>query len=127
VVDTGTSLLTGPREHIGRLLHDIKLGDCHDLSGLPTLTYIMVDSHGEHEFSLEPDWYVLRSEKGRYVNGKPRYCKPGFMALDVPPPRGPLWILGDTFMRKYYTVFNRDGNGGRGTIGFGLANHENDE
>jgi cathepsin D len=99
VVDTGTSLLTGPREHIGRLLHDIKIGDCHDLSHLPTLTYILIDSHGEHEFTLEPDFYVLRSEKGRYVNGKPRYCKPGFMALDVPPPRGPLWILGDTFMR----------------------------
>jgi len=127
VVDTGTSLLTGPREHIGRLLHDIQLpGDCRDLSRLPTLTYIITDSHGEHTFDLEPDFYVLRSERKLGPNGKPRFCKPGFMALDVPPPRGPLWILGDTFMRKYYTVFNRDGNGGRGTIGFGLARHDVD-
>jgi len=126
VVDTGTSLLTGPREHISRLLHDIHLGDCHDLSHLPTLTYIISDSKGDHEFTLEPDFYVLRSEHRHSGTGKPKYCKPGFMALDVPAPRGPLWILGDTFMRKYYTVFNRDGSSGSGTIGFGLARHDKD-
>jgi len=131
VVDTGTSLLTGPREHISRLLHEINLGsgsqrDCHDFEHLPVLTYVIIDSHGEHEFTLEPEFYVLRSDGRHTVNGKPRYCKPGFMALDVPAPRGPLWILGDTFMRKYYTVFNRDGNNGAGTIGFGLSRHDRD-
>lgn len=40
------------------------------------------------------------------------------MAVDVPAPRGPIFILGDTFMKKYYTVFDRDSN----KIGFALAN-----
>lgn len=45
------------------------------------------------------------------------------MSLDVPSPRGPIFILGDTFLRKYYTVLDRDHN----RIGFAPLKEEGDD
>lgn len=121
VVDTGTSLLTGPSDDISAVLNRLNIeSDCSTVNDLPVITYILKDEERTYEFPIEPDFYVVKSNsRDEDEPEQSKYCKPGFMALDVPAPRGPLWILGDIFMRKYYTVFDRDYN----RLGFGEAYH----
>merc|ERR1711981_367969 len=102
IIDSGTSLLAGPKEVVAALAKQVGatsvLGkeyviDCSKKSFLPDLEVTL----GGKAFTLSADDYVLS------VSGQ---CLFAFIGLDVPPPRGPLWIMGDVFMRKYYCVFD---------------------
>ncbi|XP_057963163.1 aspartic proteinase-like [Malania oleifera] len=71
--------------------------DCNNISDMPNITL----SIGSKLFNLTPEQYILKTGEGITT-----VCLSGFIALDVPPPRGPLWVLGDVFMGAYHTVFD---------------------
>jgi len=115
VFDTGTSLIAGPSDAINKILSTLPNIEehCNDFSKLPDIQM----HFGGREFVLHPDDYIMAgdSEFGES-------CKLGFMPLDVPAPRGPLWILGDVFMRKFYTIFDR----AEERVGIALSNENRD-
>ncbi|KAJ6737842.1 BETA-SITE APP-CLEAVING ENZYME ISOFORM A-RELATED [Salix koriyanagi] len=82
--------------------------DCGSVPSMPMVSFTI----GGKEFELAPEEYILKVGQGSAAQ-----CISGFTALDVPPPRGPLWILGDVFMGRYHTVFDY----GKLRVGFAEA------
>ncbi|PNI45158.1 PGA3 isoform 4 [Pan troglodytes] len=106
IVDTGTSLLTGPTSPIANIQSDIGASEnsdgdmvvsCSAISSLPDIVFTI----NGVQYPVPPSAYILQSEGS---------CISGFQGMNVPTESGELWILGDVFIRQYFTVFDRANN-----------------
>jgi len=110
VLDTGTSILAGPSADVAAIAAMVGATPFPlrpseytiDCTKVPTLPVLSINIGGQ-TFTLAGSDYVLN------VQG---ICLFGFTGIDIPAPRGPLYILGDIFIRKYYTVFDTTGQVG---------------
>jgi len=110
-IDTGTSLIALPTD-VAEMIN-AQIGakkswngqytvDCATVAGLPDLTF----KFGGKPYSLQGSDYVLN------VQGT---CISAFTGMDINlPDGGSIWIVGDVFLRKYFTVYDL----GRDAVGF---------
>ncbi|KAF1985801.1 Asp-domain-containing protein [Aulographum hederae CBS 113979] len=106
ILDTGTSLIALPST-LAELLNK-EMGakksyngqytvECDKRDSLPDLTFTLTG----HNFTIGPYDYILE------VQGS---CISSFMGMDFPEPAGPLAILGDAFLRRWYSVYDLGNN-----------------
>ena len=102
IADSGTSLIIGPSKEIEKLnkalgfKYDSSEGayvmKCSKAKNLPKIQFNIAG----RDFPLKPSAYILQFGDS---------CYSSLMGT-----AGDLWILGDTFMGAYYTVFDGTNN-----------------
>ncbi|XP_009463894.1 PREDICTED: LOW QUALITY PROTEIN: gastricsin-like [Nipponia nippon] len=114
IMDTGTFLLaTIPGQFMSAFLQALGaeendygfVVDCSSVPSMPTLYFAVSGT----QLPLPPSIYVLNN------NG---ICTVGVESTYVPSDSGqPLWILGNLFLRQYYSIFDMANN----RVGFALS------
>lgn len=106
VIDTGTSLITLPSQLAEIINTQIgaKKGwngqytvECDSRTSLPDMKF----NFDGYNFTLSPFDYILE------ISGS---CISAITPFDFPEPIGPLSIVGDAFLRRYYSVYDYGNN-----------------
>lgn len=106
--DTGTNVLAGPSRIVTPLLEQLAINkDCSNYNELPLLGF----HFGQYALNLEPSDYVQKQGTS---------CWPKINKLDLPPPTGPLMLLGSPFLERFYTIYDRQAL----KMGLALAKHK---
>ncbi|XP_030632480.1 pepsin A-like [Chanos chanos] len=107
IVDTGTALIVGPTTDINNIYGWV--GAYVDQSGDAIVSCSNIDLMPDVIFQI--NGYTFSLPASAYVYQFGSTCRVGFET------GGDFWILGDVFLREYYSVFDRENN----MVGFAKA------
>jgi hypothetical protein len=113
IIDTGTSVIAGPKAVIAKMTAGFGPGaqkqvDCNKIDSYPDLTF----SFGSDKYVLKARDYILKITQLAQTE-----CIVGLIGLDLPAQLGEAFILGDSFIKTYYTHFDVE----NGQVGFAKA------
>ncbi|CAD7948646.1 unnamed protein product [Amoebophrya sp. A25] len=104
VIDSGTTYFTAGKKLYKTLSERLPPVDCDEINAqnYPPLAYVLQNAEtGKKEELLIPqEIYMVTDENGQ--------CELAFMEIDLPHGYGPGMLLGEVFMRHYFTVFTRE-------------------
>jgi hypothetical protein len=113
VLDTGSSLMMGPKELVDKVLAAIGVKEnctLQDRQRLPPVLLTLPE--GNNTLTLEPEEYM---DIVALADGV--YCWPHFLSTPAETAKGSALILGMPFLRAYYATFDATGQ----RIGFARA------
>jgi pepsin A len=122
IIDTGTTFFTAEGNLYSKIVDLLPNAKCSDISDKthPPITYKLVNAAGgASSFKFVHKDYMTQDGDGDNAQ-----CHLAFMRINVPEAHGPAMILGELFLRSYFSVFDR-GNGAEkeGRVGFAQAKH----
>jgi hypothetical protein len=102
VIDTGTSMFAGPTAEVKKIAKLV--GATPFLKGEYLIPCSQKTSGINLELTLGGKPYIITPTD--YIIPDETLCIFAMVGIDIPAPHGPLWILGDPFIRKFYSVFD---------------------
>ncbi|GFN96192.1 cathepsin d [Plakobranchus ocellatus] len=117
IVDSGTALIVGPMRETNKLNKELGGSRVLDIPGLYIFSCFRVPSLPDVDFILNGNRLTLTSAE--YTIQIEDICMSAFRGMLYRGEMYSTWILGSTFMKTYYTVFDRKNF----RVGFAKARH----
>ncbi|KAF4656137.1 hypothetical protein FOL47_009126 [Perkinsus chesapeaki] len=122
IFDTGTTYFAAPSALLTQISRRLPPAPCVAVAAqpwqYPEIHYLLKDENGGlFDVAVPATEYMLDAGAGQ--------CVLAFMPIDVPGKYGPAFILGEVFMRHWFTTYDRgDGTPGSAFVGLARARHD---
>lgn len=128
IIDSGTTYFTAPTSLYSKVTKRLAPATCSEVERnsdrYSPLVFVLKGASGKtFELKVSQETYMLGDgTQGDNAPNNVGNCRPAFMRLDVAKKYGPAMILGEVFMRSFFTVFSRGTEQGRASkVGFAKA------